>query len=115
MQTMPSGNVSFSYSGRSARLFMWCGAVAGVLIMVATTSGQGPTMLGVQLYPALSITGAVGSVQTIQYATTLAGSNSWQCLAIVQLTYTQSLYFDTTAVAVQRRYYRAAAGPSNLV
>jgi formylglycine-generating enzyme required for sulfatase activity len=70
--------------------------------------------LEVHFYPGLSVPGAVGSVQVIQYADELAEPAVWRCLAIVQLTNHPHLHVDTTMPARERRFYRAVPGPQNI-
>jgi formylglycine-generating enzyme required for sulfatase activity len=70
--------------------------------------------LAVQTYAGLTITGAVGTVYTVQYTTDLAQSNDWRAAGIVQLPGSPYLWVDTTAPATGRRFYRAVEGPVNL-
>ena len=49
---------------------------------------QTPAGLDLQLYAGLSITGAVGTVYSIEYVTDLAQTNNasaWRCLEFLQL------------------------------
>jgi formylglycine-generating enzyme required for sulfatase activity len=78
-------------------------------LMLATHLGaQMPAQLGVQMYAALSITGEVSSVHTIQYVTNVSTAMVWRCLAIVQLTNKPHIFVDTTAPA-GRRFYQTIA------
>ncbi len=70
--------------------------------------------LSVQTYAGLTITGAVGTVYTVQYTTDLAQSNDWRAAGIVQLPASPYLWMDTTVLATGRRFYRAVTGPTNL-
>jgi formylglycine-generating enzyme required for sulfatase activity len=73
--------------------------------------------LGIQTYAGLSITGAVGTVYAVEYVTDLARTNEWRCLTFLQLPATNYLWFDPTAPATGRRFYRAVqfGAPTNLV
>ena len=75
---------------------------------------QTPAGLAIQTYAGLTITGAVGTVYTVQYTTNLAQSNDWRAAGIVQLPNSPYLWVDTTVPATGRRFYRAVEGPTNL-
>jgi formylglycine-generating enzyme required for sulfatase activity len=78
---------------------------------------QTPPGLNLQLYAGLSITGAVGTVYSLEYVTDLAQTNSWRCLEFVQPPASLYLWIDRSAPATGRRFYRAQvfAGPTNFV
>jgi formylglycine-generating enzyme required for sulfatase activity len=81
---------------------------------------QTPPALSIQLYAGLSITGAVGAVYQIQYATDLAQTDTptaWRCLEFLQLPTNPWLWTDKSAPATGRRFYRAVAfsAPTNMV
>jgi hypothetical protein len=80
-------------------------------------SAQTTPELNLQLYAGLSITGAVGTVYSVEYVTDLAQTNSWRCLEFLQPQANPYLWVDTSAPATARRFYRAAvfAAPTNLV
>jgi len=80
-------------------------------------SAQSPAGLNLQLYAGLSITGAVGTVYSVEYVTDLAQTNSWRCLAFLQLPASPYLWADKSAPATGRRFYRAEvfAAPTNMV
>src|SRR5258705_12180212 len=64
------------------------------------SSAQTPPVLSIQLYAGLSITGAVGAVYQIQYATDLAQTNTptaWRCLEFLQLPASPWLWTDKSA------------------
>ena len=76
--------------------------------------------LDLQLYAGLSITGAVGTVYSIEYVTDLAQTNNasaWRCLEFLQLPASPYLWADKSAPATGRRFYRAVvfAAQTNLV
>jgi len=87
----------------------WLGASA----FVPRASAQIPVGLQIQLYAGLNITGTVGSLHAIQYATNL-DSPDWRCLAIVHLTNSPHLYTDSSVPAREQRFYRAVKGLPNL-
>lgn len=82
-------------------------------------SAQTPAGLDLQLYAGLTITGAVGTVYSIEYVTDLAhtSQSDWRCLEFMQLPATNYLWTDKSAPATGRRFYRAAvfAAPTNMV
>ena len=82
--------------------------------------GQSPAGLSIQTYAGLSITGAVGTVYSIEYVTDLTQTNTpsaWHCLEFQQLPASPYLWADKSAPATGRRFYRAVefAAPTNLV
>ncbi|PYM10853.1 MAG: hypothetical protein DME18_15495, partial [Verrucomicrobia bacterium] len=59
---------------------------------VPGASAQTPAGLEVQLYPGLSITGAVGTVYSIEFVTDLSQTNAWRCLEFLRLPATNYLW-----------------------
>jgi formylglycine-generating enzyme required for sulfatase activity len=82
--------------------------------MAPRASAEAPAGLTIQTYAGLTITGAVGTVYTVQFTTNLEQSD-WRGAGIVQLPSSPYLWVDTTAAATNRRFYRAVEGPTNLV
>ena len=86
-------------------------------------SGQTPAGLSIQTdagYAGLSITGAVGTVYSIEYVTDLAQTNipsAWRCLDFLQLPANPGLWTDRSAPATGQRFYRAVVfpAPTNMV
>ena len=95
-------------------LFIVCWAA---LAVGPRASAQTPPGLNLQLYAGLSITGAVGTVYSVEYITDLAQTNTWRCLTFLQLPATNYLWFDLTVPATGQRFYRATQfnAPANLV
>src|SRR5882762_4117815 len=93
------------------------GAVALPLLTPPRTSAATPPGLNLQLYAGLTITGAVGTVYSVEYATDLAQTNSWRCLEYLQLLASPYLWADKSAPATGKRFYRATVfpAPTNLV
>ena len=103
--------------GQAIRLAVLCLAVwaAGPRV-----SAQTPPGLDLQLYAGLTITGAVGTVYSIEYVTDLAQTNNasaWRCREFLHLPASPYLWADKSARATGQRFYRAVvfAAPSNLV
>jgi len=83
-------------------------------------SAQTAAGLSIDTYAGLSITGAVGSVYSMEYATDLAQTNSpgaWRCLEFLQLPASPYLWADKSAPATGKRFYRAVAmeAPTNMM
>jgi len=83
-------------------------------------SSQTPPVLDIHLYAGLTITGAVGTVYSIEYVTDLAQTNNpsaWRCLEYLQLPASPYLWADKSAPAIGRRFYRAVVfpAPTNMV
>lgn len=81
---------------------------------------QIPAQLAIQAYAGLSITGAVGTVYSVEYVRDLAQTNNpsaWRCLEYLQLPASPYLWADTSSPATGQRFYRAVAmqAPTNLV
>src|SRR5437016_11589580 len=76
---------------------------------VPRTSAQRAAGLEIQLYPGLTVTGAVGTVYSIEYVTDLSQTNAWQCLEFLKLPATNYLWVDPSHPAAGRRFYRAVA------
>ena len=95
-----------------AAIICWAALAVGPRVSAQTSPG-----LDLNLYAGLSITGAVGTVYSVEYLNDLASSNGWHCLAFLQLPVTNYLWFDPTAQATVRRFYRATqfSAPGNLV
>ena len=113
---MPSTRKSMKK--RHSRIMGWL-----CLIYLATGAravAQTPPRLDLQLYAGLTITGAVGTVYSVEYVTDLAQTNNasaWRCLEFLQLPASPYLWADKSAPATGKRFYRAVefAAPTNLV
>lgn len=78
--------------------------------LTPTAIAQAPALLSIQTYPGLAITGAVGTVYSVEYITDLAQSSTpsaWRCLEFLQLPATPYLWSDRSAPATGQRFYRA--------
>jgi formylglycine-generating enzyme required for sulfatase activity len=80
---------------------------------------QSQLSLGGQLYLGLTITGAVGTVYSIEYVTEAGQTNAcdWRCLGFLQSLASPYLWIDKSAPATGHRFYRAVAlsSPTNMV
>jgi formylglycine-generating enzyme required for sulfatase activity len=81
---------------------------------------QTPAGLNIQTYAGLTITGAVGTVYSVEYVTDLAQTNTpsaWRCLEFLQPPASPYLWADRSAPATGQRFYRAVAmgAPTNMV
>ena len=79
-----------------------------------------PPVLDIHLYAGLTITGAVGTVYSVEYVTDLSQTNTpsaWRCLEFLQLPASPYWWADKSAPAIGKRFYRvvAFAAPTNMV
>jgi formylglycine-generating enzyme required for sulfatase activity len=99
----------------SDKLSLRLSAFGMVLWLLAPqASAQNPATLAIQTYAGLTITGAVGTIYTVQYTTNLDRPD-WRSAGIVQLPSSPYLWVDTAAPATGHRFYRALEGPTNMV
>jgi hypothetical protein len=85
--------------------------VLALLALARSAGAQQPMQLAIQTYAGLSITGAVGTVYSIEYVTALAQTNDWRSLAFLQQPTTNFLWIDTSTPATGQRFYRAIVFP----
>ena len=96
------------HKGTNASAFLLCLAVAGWSVWAPLAFAQTATTLSVQLYGGLSITGQVGQVYHIEYATSLAEPTTWIPLDYLVLPRSPYLYIDTRMPAAPiKRFYQA--------
>jgi formylglycine-generating enzyme required for sulfatase activity len=96
---------------RFLSILWWAALAVGSRASAQTSPG-----LDLQLYAGLSITGEVGTVYSVQYATDVAQRNAWRPLAFLQVPTPNYLWIDPSTPATGRRYYRAVAeARTNLV
>src|SRR5690242_16724157 len=74
---------------RLLSILCWAALAVGTRVSAQTSPG-----LDLKLYAGLSITGAVGTVYSVEYLNDLALSNAWHCLAFLQLPVTNYLWID---------------------
>ncbi|HOC55931.1 MAG TPA: DUF642 domain-containing protein [Verrucomicrobiota bacterium] len=70
-----------------------------------------PASLEVALHPGLTIAGDIGATYRIEYASSIAPTN-WNLLTTVVLTSSPALFYDSTPVQEQKRFYRAVSVPA---
>jgi len=106
---------------RSSKLVRFLAVLGLALSAVGPrAAAQTPPVLDLQLYAGLTITGAVGTVYSVEYVTALAQTNdaaAWRCLEFLQLPASPYLWADKSAPATGKRFYRAVvfAAPTNMV
>ena len=74
---------------------------------VSSIAAQQLAGLELELYAGLSITGAVGTVYSVEFVADLSQTNAWRTLEFVQLRDASQSWTDRTAPAKTRRFYRA--------
>src|SRR5438477_8504120 len=91
------------------------------LVVTPRASAQPRPNLGLQFsagQPTLSLTGAVGTVYSIQYATGLSPTNLWVDRTLLQAQGASNGWTDPSAPSTGQRFYRAvsvAPADTNLV
>ena len=98
------------------RLVLVVALVLATFNLSAQTAGE----LAIQTYAGLTITGAVGTVYSVEYVSDLAQSNTpsaWRCLEFLQLPASPYLWADKSGPATGKRFYRAVGmqAPTNMV
>ena len=83
-------------------------AVIGILILTAASHFivWAQTSLQATLTPTVIISGPLGSVQQVQYSTNVSDPNSWTPIGVIRMDNTNKPFFDTTANAGPKRFYR---------
>ncbi len=94
--------------------------IAVVVLAAFNISAQTPAGLDIRTYAGLTITGAVGTVYSVEYVTDLAQSNTpsaWRCLEFLQLPASLYLWAEKSAPATGKRFNRAVEmePPTNMV
>src|SRR5215510_15776660 len=87
-----------------------CFLLLNLLAGLNPASSQTPAGLELRLHAGLSITGAVGTVYSIEYATDLGQTNNpgaWRCLEFLQLPANPYFWADKSSPMPGRRFYRA--------
>lgn len=71
-----------------------------------------PSILGLNMVPAITLNGAIGSSLRVDYINKYGPVGAWMTnLATVTLTNTSQLYFDVSAIGQPQRLYRLVPGP----
>jgi len=91
-----------------------CFLAAGAFSAARPVLAQTPPVLSCHLYAGVNITGTTGSLYAVQATSNLADSNSWKCVALLQLPATNYLWVDTSGAAASgQRFYRAVLNATN--
>ncbi len=93
----------------------FCLLLVTVWGLAPKASGQAPPGLGLQFsagQSSLSLTGTVGTVYSIQYATDLSSTNVWVDRTLVQAKGGGTVWADSSAPTLGRRFYRAVSVPA---
>jgi len=87
---------------------------AGSYRVIVSNSGGSVTsapatlsLLDLQMYSGLTISGTVGAMYRIDYVDTVGNTNNWQALTTFALPSSPYLYFDAQSGTLPKRYYRA--------
>ena len=91
-----------------------CVACLAVWAVVPRASAQTRPGLGLHFtdgQPSLTITGAVGTIYSIQYATGLSPTNHWTDRTLFQVRGTNDSWTDPDAPTPSQRFYRAVSVP----
>ena len=67
--------------------------------------------LNINMIPAISLIGDVGTAYTLQYINAVGPTNNWQTLTTVTLTNNPQFYPDYSAIGQPTRFYRLIQGP----
>jgi formylglycine-generating enzyme required for sulfatase activity len=92
-----------------------CALCLAVWAAAPPALAQGPPRLGLQLsagQPTLTITGTVGTVYSLQYASDLSPTNHWTDRTLVQVQGTSASWTDPSAPTPSQRFYRALSVPA---
>lgn len=89
-----------------------CLLSSAIWALAPRASAQSPPHLGVELLagrPTLTITGTVGTVYCIQYASALSPTTHWTNRTLVQVQGASTVWTDPSAPTPSQRFYRAAS------
>ncbi|MHC1767469.1 MAG: formylglycine-generating enzyme family protein [Verrucomicrobiia bacterium] len=94
--------------------------VTAIGLAAYSATGQTPASFAIQTFAELTITGAVGTVYSVEYVTELAQTNNssaWRCLELLQPPASPYLWADKSGPVTEKRFYRAVAmePPTNMV
>src|SRR6266446_5256875 len=99
-------------TGRSKLVLFFCLLVFGVWAGAPNAFAQTPPSLGLRFsagQPTLSLTGVVGTVYSIQYATGLSPTNLWVDRTLLQAQGAGNVWTDPSAPTPGQRFYRAVS------
>jgi len=85
-------------------------ALLGAALLAWIPAGNAPAQtipsLGMQPYTGISVTGVVGRVYQVQYATVMSPTATWYALQHFELKWNPHRFVDNTTPATGQRYYR---------
>lgn len=96
----------------SKRVRLLCALCPALWVAAPLASAQTPPRLGLQFsgeQPTLTVTGTVGAVYSIQYATGLSSTNHWTDRTLVQVQGVSVAWTDPSAPTPTQRFYRAVS------
>src|SRR6266478_3379850 len=99
-------------TGRSKLVLFFCPLVFGVWAGAPNAFAQTSPSLGLRFsagQPTLSLTGVVGTVYSIQYATGLSPTNLWVDRTVLQAQGGGTVWTDPSAPTPGQRFYRAVS------
>jgi len=92
-------------------------ALAVLFFLSYSKGGCNEPNVRLRMVPEITITGTPGSTNVIEYVNLLKDTNNWLMLTTIVLKSEQEIYYDTTAPANEKRFYRVYAleqlGPTN--
>ena len=91
------------------------GLFLAICAVALRASAQPLPNLGLQFssrQPTLSLTGQVGTVYSIQYATGLSSTNQWVDRTLLQVQGASNLWTDPSSPTPSQRFYRAVSVPA---
>ena len=94
---------------------LFCLGILSSLIAVNRAPAQTPPSLGLQFsggQPTLSLTGTVGVVYSIQYATNLSATSQWTDRTLLQAKVGSTVWTEPSAPTPSQRFYRAVSVPA---
>jgi hypothetical protein len=68
-------------------------------------------VIEINMVPAITLTGSVGSTYRIDFLNAIGPTNDWAALATVTLTNSSEFYFDTSSIGQAARLYRLVQLP----
>ena len=134
LKSSASGSSPISYQWFFNQTNLVAGATNSTLTLTNLTSAQsgqyammasnylGSTMsqsaslsvlpaLTINIVPAISVYGGIGSSYSIQYVNVIGPTNAWVTLATITLTNSPQYYFDVSAIGQPARFYRSVLKP----
>jgi formylglycine-generating enzyme required for sulfatase activity len=99
---------------KTLKSLLWLGTLS-VFVVADPASAQTTPSLGLQftaVQPSLSLTGTVGVVYSIQYASDLSSTSRWTDRTLLQAKEGSSVWNDPSAPAPSQRFYRAVSVPA---